>query len=111
MKIKTCYYDDDYNVIEVVFTDGLRTTLLCSDIEDNLETTIRTRSWLDLLKDDDPISYAEMYLFGEMQQRLDDYGRSLSGQESNIRRQMEQHYDKSTADMITRELMMYSGSY
>lgn len=111
VKIKSCSYDDDYNTINVIFADGSTTTLLCSEIEDGLRATIRTISWLDLLKDNDPFSYAELYLSGEMQQRLDDYSQLLSEQESNIRRQMEQHYDKFTADMITRELMMYSNSY
>jgi hypothetical protein len=107
MNIQTCEYNEDNGSINVILENGQIVSLLCNEIEAQLNTNIVTSSRLEWLKENDLISYADMVLSGEMQTYLDQYLSGYREEKKTIRKQMEQVYDKNTADEITNEFMMY----
>ena len=66
--IKYCAYNIDSGTVDIIFDDDTAISLLCSQIEKELDTTILTRSHLDWLIDNEPLPYAKLVLSGEMQQ-------------------------------------------
>ena len=111
MTIKSCQYNDDTGTIDIICSDGAKISLKCSEIEAELDTTIQSRSKLDWLIDNEPMTYAELVLSGNMQDYLNRIDKSYSEQSDTIRNQLETKYDKQTANNITRELMMYRDLY
>lgn len=105
--IRYCAYNMDSGTIDIVFDDGTAISLLCSQIEKELDTTIFTRLHLDWLIDDEPLTYAKLVLSGEMQGYLKQYAKDQAEQENNLRQQLEQHYPPEMAREIAREFMMY----
>ena len=90
--IMSAIYDDDYNVVKVSFEKGAMVIIICSWIEDGLDTTVASRSELNWMIDNEPASYAELVLSGEMQQYLNT---------------CQHEYFEQSKDVST-EFMMYS---
>lgn len=106
-KIKHCAYSMDSGTVDIVFDDGTAISLLCSQVEREFDTTILTRSQLDWLIDNEPLTYANLVLSGEMKSYLKQYTKEQAEQESNIRQQLEKHYPPEVAREIAREFVMY----
>ena len=92
--ITSAVYDDDRNVITVSFTQGSTIIIYCGWVEDGLDTTIASRAELNWLIDNEPATYAELVLFGEMQNYLNGCQRDYVEQRKTV----------------TDEFMMYSRS-
>ncbi|NLB81202.1 MAG: hypothetical protein GX800_06265 [Clostridiaceae bacterium] len=105
--IKHCAYNMDSGTIDIIWENDTAVSLLCSQIEKELDTTILTRSRLDWLIDNEPLTYAKLVLSGEIQSYLSQYAKDQTEQENNIRQQLEKHYPPETAREIAREFMMY----
>lgn len=106
-KIKHCAYNMDSGMVDIIFDDGTGVSLLCSQIERELDTTILARSHLDWLIDNEPLTYVKLVLSSKIESYLKQYSKEQAEQESDIRRQLEQHYPPETAREIAREFMMY----
>ena len=106
-KFKHCAYSTDSGTVNIIFDNGTGISLLCSQIERELDTTIFTRSHLDWLIDNEPLTYVKLVLSGEMENYLKQYAKEQAEQESDIRRQLENHFPPETAREISREFMMY----
>ena len=78
-KLIMATYDMDDNTITAAFSDGSTERLYVPDLEDALETTIVTRSELDLLLYTDVFEYTQLMLTGGMQGYL--YGTSAAYRE------------------------------
>ena len=107
MTIKSWQYNDDTGTIDIICSDGAKISLNCSEIESELDTTIQSRSKLVWLIENEPLTYADLVLNGDMQDYLNRIDKSYIEQSDTIRNQLEAKYDKQTADNITREFMMY----
>ena len=109
MEIKACAYHEDRNTISILTTDGIQMSLLCTAIEDSLQTDIIGRSKLVWLKDNEPSTYAELFFKGALQDFLDQYTESYRRQQEAIEKQLTGHFngDKAYAAAIAREIMMY----
>jgi len=81
--------------------------ILCTAIEDNLNTTITTRSKLIWLKENVPTTYAELVPDNKMQQFLDCVDKSRRQIENNIKQQLIPKLGEHIARQIAREFMMY----
>lgn len=110
-KIKFCEYNNDNDTITVIKIDGSKVSIMCTAVEDSLNTTIATRSKLIWLKDNEPFTYAELYITGRLQDFLDLYAESYYRQKDIIEKQFAEHFkgDKAYAASIAREIMMYGG--
>ena len=110
-EIKSCKYNNDNDIIDIIKTDGSKMSILCAAVEDSLHTTITTRSKLIWLKDNEPSTYAELIITGRLQSFLDRYAESYQRQQDTIEKQLIEHYngDKAYAAAIAREIMMYDG--
>ena len=110
MKIKFASFNDDTNCVEVCFNDFATVNLYIPDIEDNLHTTMYTRSQLELLAENNPAEYAEMVLNGTMQDYLDLLAEENKSTSNTIREQYRKHYlDMSDTQIenLVREFSMY----
>ena len=83
-KIISAIYDDDYNVVKVSLEKGTTVIIICSWSEDGLNTTAASRSELNWLLDNEPASYAELVLSGEMQQYLNACQHEYFEQSKNV---------------------------
>ena len=106
-KIKHCAYNMDSGTVDIIFDDGTGISLLYSQIERELDTTIITRSQLDWLIDNEPLTYAKLVLSGKIESYLKQYAKEQAEQERDVRQQLEQYYLPETAREIAREFMMY----
>lgn len=68
--ITSAVYDDDKNSIITSFEKGATIVIYCGWIEDGFGTTIASRSELNQLIDSAPQEYAELVLFGGLQEYL-----------------------------------------
>ena len=111
VEIKSCEYNNDNDTIDIIKTDGSKMSILCSAVENRLNTTITTRSKLIWLKDNEPSTYAELVITGRLQNFLDQYAESCHRQQNTIEKQLTEHFngDKAYAAAIPREIMMYDG--
>ena len=110
MKIKLAIYNDDTNCVEVCFSDIVTVNLYTQDIEDNLHTTMYTRSQLELLAETNPREYAEMVLNGTIQDYLDLLAVENKSTSDTIREQYKNHYSEMSdtqIDSLVREFSMY----
>ena len=110
MKIKSCQFNDDTGNIDIIYSDGAKISLKCSEIEKELETTVKSRAKLDWLIFNEPLTYAELVINGDMQDYLNRIDKSYNDLEDNIRRQLEEKFPKNIANDIAREFMMYGGN-
>jgi len=106
-EFKSCKYNMDKGTVDATFSDGTVITLICSQIEKELSTTMLTRSHLNWLLEKEPLTYAVLALFGGLQSYLNQYSKEHSEQEKEIRQQIGNHYPTETAREIAREFMMY----
>ena len=106
-KIKSCEYNNDNDTITVIKTDGSTVSILCTAVEDSLNTTITTRSKLIWLKENEPSTYAELVLDGKMQQFLDGVDISRRQIENSVKQQLISKFGENIARQIAREFMMY----
>ena len=110
MKIKVASFNDDTNCVEVCFNDFATVNLYIPDIEDNLHTTMYTRSQLELLAENNPAEYAEMVLNGTMQDYLDLLAEENKDTSNIIRNQLKEHYPDMSCiqiENLAREFSMY----
>jgi len=110
MKIKFASFNDDTNCVEVVFSDIASVNLYTPDIEDNLHTTMYTRSRLESLAENNPIEYAEMVLNGTIQNYLDLLAQENKNTSNTIREQYRKHYPNMSdtqIDSLIQEHNMY----
>lgn len=77
-KLLSCAFNIDTANVELKYSDGSQISISCQDVEDSIETTIRTRAELDWLIYNSPLEYASMVLNGT----LEDYLRKSSGNHS-----------------------------
>lgn len=77
-KLLSCAFNIDTANVELKYSDGSQISISCQDVEDSIETTIRTRAELDWLIYNSPLEYALMVLNGT----LEDYLRKSSGNHS-----------------------------
>lgn len=108
MSIIKYQYDEDNNTINAFYDNGTILTLKCSEVEEKLDTNILTRSRLQWLLDNDPLSYLEMALDCELQDYCTHYYESNMKQQNTIKEQlMNSGYNESTAQSIADEFMRY----
>lgn len=79
-KLLSCAFNIDTANVELKYSDGSQISISCQDVEDSIDTTIRTRAELDWLIDHDPLSYAQMVFDGT----LEGYLKRVSGPFSGI---------------------------
>jgi len=111
MNIKVASFNDDTNCVEVCFNDFATVNLYTPDIEDNLHTTMYTRSQLELLVENNPIEYAEMVLNGTIQNYLDLLADENKDTSNTIRNQLKERYpdmSDTQIDNLVREFSMYN---
>lgn len=77
-KLLSCAFNIDTANVELKYSDGSQISISCQDVEDSIETTIRTKAELDWLIHNSPLEYALMVLNGT----LEDYLRKSSGNHS-----------------------------
>ena len=106
-KLIMAIYDMDDNMITAALSDGSSEKLYVPDLEDALETTIVTRSELDLLLYTDVFEYTQLMLTGGMQGYLDGTSTAHREQKQEIKDRLSEVYDEATAEYLSREYMMY----
>ena len=106
-KLIMAIYDTDENTITAAFDDGCAEKLYVPDLEDTLDTTIVTRSELDLLLEDDVFEYTRLMLSGEMQTYLDCTAKAYKEERLDIKASLLESCDEATAEYLSREFMMY----
>lgn len=77
-KLLSCAFNADTANVELKYSDGSLISISCQDVEDSIETTIRTRAELDWLVYNAPLEYAEMVFNGT----LENYLQNASGNHS-----------------------------
>lgn len=107
MEIKSCCYNDDYRVIEVIYEDGNQITISCDEIEEPLDFTPMMKSKYVWLLYNEPETLVELHLSGELNKFLERYDNSCNERERNIQASLESHYSTAIAGQIAREFMMY----
>ena len=106
-KLIMATYDMDDNMITAAFSDGSTERLYVPDLEDALETTIVTRSELDLLLYTDVFEYTQIMLTGEMRGYLSGMSTAYREQRQEIKDSLRSIYDEATAEYLSREYTMY----
>jgi len=107
MQLRACHYDEDSDVMTVVFADGTTCRLNCSEIEATLDTHAAARSRLIWLKEKETFAYAELVLQHDLKRYAEEYSREYLKQQNELAEQLADHYqDKAYAQAIAREIMM-----
>ena len=106
-KIKTCQFNIDTTMIDVIYENGSKISVYTVGIEESLRLTPITRDKLSWLLDNEPETYVQMVVDGTIQDYLDRYEESSSDCESGIRKSLEQKFSPEIARQIAREMMMY----
>ena len=106
-KLIMAIYDMDDNMITAAFSDGSSEKLYVPELEDALETTIVTRSELDLLLYTDVFEYTQLMLTGGMQGYLSGTSTAYQEQRQEIKESLSEAYDETAAEYLSREYMMY----
>lgn len=108
-EIKSCKYNYNNDTLDIIKTGGSKMTILCTAIEDSLNTTVTTHTKLVWLKENEPSTYAKLAITGRLQSFLDQYAESYHRQQDTIEKQLIKHFngDKAYAAAIAREIMMY----
>ena len=106
-KIKTCQFNIDTTMIDVIYENGSKISFYTVVIEEKLKLTPITKDRLSWLLDNELETYVQMVLDGTMQDYLDRYEELVSDCESGIRKSLEQKFSPEIARQIAREMMMY----
>lgn len=106
-KIKSCAFNHDTAYVDLIFDSGGVISIYTVEVENQIETGMAGRSKRDWLIFNEPLTYAQLVLSGEMQDFLDGYSKSYHRTESNIRKDLEKHLIHEQARDIAREFMMY----
>lgn len=109
METKVSIYHEENDTIDISATDSTKTYLLCAAIENSLHTGIIGRSKLTWLKENEPSTYADLAITGQLQDFIDQYAQSYNQQQTTIKKQLTEHFngDKTYAAAIAREIMRY----
>lgn len=107
MKIKSCQFNHDTACVDLIFDTGESISIYTVEVENQIETDMAGRSKMDWLIFNEPTTYVQLILSGEMQSFLDNYSKSYHRTESNIRKELEKHLSPEQAGAIAREFMMY----
>ena len=75
MEIKSCAFNIDTGCVELAYADGTVLAIDCTEVENSFNTTARERAEMDWLIYNDPYSYVELVLRGE----LEDYLKQVAG--------------------------------
>ncbi len=68
--VKSCAYNIDSGCVEIVFDDGGVMFVDCNTVEDEIADNRFERSELDYLIYNDPVSYVNLILSGEVESYL-----------------------------------------
>ncbi|MFT9078652.1 DUF6061 family protein [Ethanoligenens sp.] len=112
MKIIKCEYNWDDGTVEVFFSDNTKLSLLCKEIEAEIDGSIAALGRLEALKIEHPLEYAQMALNGEMQEYCRSIDRSAASREDNLFHQYRKRYpDMSDAQIrsLIHEIQMEDG--
>jgi len=107
LKIKSCQFNHDTACVDLIFDGGEVISIYTVEVENQIETDMAGRSKMDWLIFNEPLTYAQLILSGEMQDFLDCYSKSYHRTESNIRKDLETCLTPAQARGIAREMMMY----
>ena len=75
-KIKSCAFNIDTACVDVVYENGEMLSIYTVAVEYESETNPANRSRLDWLIYNEPLTYVNLILSGEMQDYLDRYSRN-----------------------------------
>ena len=65
-----CRFNMDTECVELLLRDGRKVSIDCTEVEDALDVTVAQRSELDYLIYNDPLSYADLILNGDLEEYL-----------------------------------------
>lgn len=68
--ITKCQFNMDTGCVEVEYDDGNRDAISCTEIENKCADNRFERAALDYLIYNDPVSYAELVLYGDVEEYL-----------------------------------------
>lgn len=66
MKVKYCKFNMDTACVETILTDGTKISIYCPDVEDEVAHTPTQRGELDWLIYNEPHTYVNLVLSGEI---------------------------------------------
>lgn len=92
MQLRACHYNEDHDVMTVVFADGTTCRLNCSEIEATLDTNAAARSRLIWLKEKEPFVYAELVLQHDLKRYAEEYSREYMKQQNELAEQLADHF-------------------
>ena len=69
-KLISCSYNEDSQIVELRYSDGTLINIDCIAIEDTVARNMYERSELDYLLYHDPLSYADLFLKGDIEAYL-----------------------------------------
>ena len=67
---RACHFNMDTGCVELLLRDGRMISINCTGVEDELDVTMAQRTELDYLIYNDPLSYADLILNGDMKEYL-----------------------------------------
>ena len=67
---RACKFNMDTGCVELLLRDGRTISIDCTGVEDVLDVTMAQRSELDYLIYNDPLSYADLILNGDLAEYL-----------------------------------------
>lgn len=106
-KIQSCAFNHDTACVDLIFDSGEVISIYTVEVENQIETGMAGRSKMDWLIFNEPMTYVQLILSGEMQDFLDGYSRSQRNLENNVRKRLEKRFSPEQAREIAREFMMY----
>lgn len=110
MQIRACHYNEDHDVMKVVFADGTMRCLHCAEVEATLDMHMVARSRLIWLKENEPYSYAEWVIHDDVKYYAAEYSHEYLKQQNELADQLAGHYqDQAYAEAIAREIMRSEG--
>ncbi|AKB81399.1 hypothetical protein MSBR3_0821 [Methanosarcina barkeri 3] len=111
MKIIKCKYNWDDGTVDVFFSDRTKLSLICKEIEAEIDGSIAAIGWLEALKIGHPLEYAQMVLNGVMQEYCRSIDRSEASSEDILFYQYKKRYpdmSDSQIQSLVREAQMYN---
>ena len=67
---RACKFNMDTGCVELLLRDGRKISINCTGVEDALDVTMTQKAELDYLVYDDPLSYADLILNGNLEEYL-----------------------------------------
>ncbi len=71
-RLLSCKFNIDTGCVELKYSDGTMISINCTAVENEVADNLFQRSELDWLIDNDPLSYAELVLNGNIEKYLRD---------------------------------------